>query len=292
MKGGKNAITQYKFKDGLPLEFEVLSIKDLFAKNRAVLTLPHRADFYHIIWIEKGTATHLVDFNPIHLSKGTVLFINKGKVQFFDASEKYDGKVILFTDRFFNKSAADLAFLNGTILFNDFLEPSVLKIDKTKAPIEDTLRLMISEASEKAGQLKGDIVRSFLNSFLLMSEREKRLQGFKEIPKGADRDYTILFLTLVNENFAAIRSVQQYADMIHISEKRLNRATNIILGKYPKEIINDRVLLEAKRLLVHTNLAIKEIGFDLGFVEATNFIKCFKQQIKQTPSEFRESHLS
>jgi AraC family transcriptional regulator, transcriptional activator of pobA len=65
-----------------------------------------------------------------------------------------------------------------------------------------------------------------------------------------------------------------------------------VLGKSPKVIISERVLLEIKRLLVHTNQSIKEIGFDLGFNEPTNFIKYFRQQTGQTPSEFRDSHLA
>ena len=74
-------------------------------------------------------------------------------------------------------------------------------------------------------------------------------------------------------------------------EKRLGQATTKILGKTPKEIINDRILLEAKRLLVHTQLSIKEIGQDLGFDDPAYFVRYFKKNSALTPVEFRESYL-
>ncbi|MEI6436138.1 MAG: helix-turn-helix domain-containing protein, partial [Bacteroidota bacterium] len=59
----------------------------------------------------------------------------------------------------------------------------------------------------------------------------------------------------------------------------------------PKEIINDRILLEAKRLLVHTNLSIKELGQDLGFDDPAYFVRYFKSHTASTPVEFRETYL-
>lgn len=273
------------------MEIEIIAIKDLYSKNKNKLTLPHRTDFYHIIWIEKGNTTHLVDFNPVKLEKNSILFINKSKVHFFDPAEKFDGKLILFTDNFFCKNQEDVDFLNSTILFNDLLETTPLKLTRVHDSLSKLLELMRNELVNPTHSFQRDILQNYLHNFLLLCDQEKRTQGFKEIPKGADTDYAVLFISLVNEHFSKVRSVQEYAEMIHVPEKRLSRATAKILGKSPKEIINDRLLLEIKRVLTHTNLPIKEIGFDLGFNEPTNFIKYFKQQTGQTPSEFRESHM-
>lgn len=291
MKGNNN-IAEFKFKPGLPLEFEIISIKDLYSKNRKQLTLPHRTDFYHIIWIKKGSPTHLVDFNPVKLSKNSILFINKAQVHLFDSSERYDGEVILFTDSFFCKTREDVAFLNSTILFNDLLETTSLKLDGATKRLVGLLELIRAELPHGNSGFQRDVLQNYLHNFLLLCDAEKRKQGFKEIPKGADRDYSILFTSLVNEHFSKVRSVHEYAEMMHMPEKRLSRATAQVFGKSPKEIISDRVLLEIKRLLVHTNKSIKEIGFELGFNEPTNFIKYFRQQSGQTPSEFRENHIA
>ena len=79
---------------------------------------------------------------------------------------------------------------------------------------------------------------------------------------------------------------------MNVSEKRLTNATARTFGKSPKTIIDERVTLEAKRLLIHTNLSIKEVGYDLGFEEPTNFIKYFRKHNNKTPIEFRESYLN
>ncbi len=61
----RSEIRKERFKGGLPLEFEIISISDLYRKSKNLLTTLHRPEFYHIIWIQKGTPTHLVDFNSI-----------------------------------------------------------------------------------------------------------------------------------------------------------------------------------------------------------------------------------
>jgi AraC-like DNA-binding protein len=126
-----------------------------------------------------------------------------------------------------------------------------------------------------------------VQNFLLSAEREKRKQGFTELKKGADLDHTLLFRDLLEINYAKLKTVNDYAQLICISEKRLGQATAKVLGKLPKEIINDRILLEAKRLLGYTNLSIKEIGQNLGFEDPAYFIRYFKKNTRATPVEFR-----
>ncbi len=130
-----------------------------------------------------------------------------------------------------------------------------------------------------------------LHNFLLLAEREKRKRGFTELEKGANFDYTLLFRDLLENNYTKLKSVNDYAKLIFISEKRLGQATTKVLGKSPKEIINDRILLEAKRLLVHTNSSIKEIGQELGFEDPAYFVRYFKKNTKTTPVEFRKTYL-
>jgi AraC family transcriptional activator of pobA len=71
---------------------------------------------------------------------------------------------------------------------------------------------------------------------------------------------------------------------LKITSKTLYNATTQLLGKAPKQLIDDRILLESKRLLIHTNATIKEIGFELGFIEPTNFIKFFRKYERMTPT--------
>lgn len=286
----KSEIKKYKFKHGLPIEFEIIKISDLYNQHKSILTTPHRAEFYHIIWIQKGSAKHFVDFKPIQLKENSILFVPKDSVNFFDTYGDYDGKIILFTDNFFGVDFKNIQFLQSTILYNDLYEISKIEINEDNSEFSNIIQAMESELSITYDQSQQIILRNLLHNFLLISERIKYLQGFNEIKPSADLDYLILFKDLLEKNYKTTKSVSKFASDLSISEKRLNKATTLILDKTPKQIIDERVLLEAKRLLAHSNTSIKEIAYDLGFEEPTNFIKYFRKHTDQTPSEFRETY--
>ncbi len=283
-------VIKYNFKSGLTYEFEVLDVANLYKDHKEILTEPHRTNFYHIIWFQEGTGTHLVDFKPIRIKSNSVLFVNKNKVQRFDLEGNYKAKVLLFTDSFFCKSDADIKFLKETILFNDLFDNSQVQLEKKETQFVDLFKMMTVELEKKTDDFQHPILKNLLHNFLLLSERQKRKQGFTEIKKGADLDYTLLFKDLLEIHFRKTKQVSYFAREINVTEKRLNNATSKILGITPKEMIDERILLEAKRLLSHTDNTIKEVGFELGFEEPTNFIKYFRKHCNCTPVEFRENY--
>ena len=283
-------IAKYEFKTGLPQEFEVLDITELYKNFKDNLTTTHRTGFYHIIWFQQGSPTHLVDFNPVKIKPNTLLFLNKDTVQRFDKKNKFDGKVILFTDSFFCRTVADTKYLRNSILFNDLFSVTQIQVHKQLNLFTNLLQQMTDELQNTKDNSQADILQNLLHNFLLHSERERRKQNFTEIKKGADLDYVMLFKDILEANYKKQKQVNFYAKKIIITEKRLNLATKKVLGKTSKEIIDDRILLEAKRILSHTSESVKEIGYSLGFEEPTNFIKYFKKHTHLTPIEFRENN--
>lgn len=283
-------IKKYDFKTGLSQEFEIVDIGELYLNFKDTLTATHRAGFYHIIWFQQGNPTHLVDFNPIKIKPNTLLFLNKDTVQRFDNKTKFEGKAILFTDSFFCKEEADTKILRDNILFNDLFSVSQIQINEHPKLFAELLEQMTNELQNVKDDLQADILKNLLHNFLLHSEREKRKQNFIEIKKDAHLDYVMLFKDLLDKYYKTQKQVNFYAKEMIISEKRLNQATSKLFGKTPKEIIDDRILLEAKRILAHTTESVKEICYYLGFEEPTNFIKYFKKHSNFTPTEFREKN--
>ena len=283
-------IIKYNFKKGLPQEFEIVDLAELYRKFEGTLTTTHRTGFYHIIWFQQGSPTHLVDFNPIKIKPNTLLFLNKDTVQRFDNKTKFSGKAILFTDGFFCRTETDTRFLRNSILFSDLFAVSQIQIEKQLKLFTDLLQQMTDELKNSKDNSQADILQNLLHNFLLHSERERRKQNVTEIKKGADLEYVMLFKELLEAGYKNQKHVNYYAKEIIITEKRLNQATTKVLGKTPKEIIDDRIMLEAKRILAHTTESVKEIGYHLGFEEPTNFIKYFKKHSKFTPTEFREQN--
>ena len=284
-------IAKYKFKEGLALEFEMFNISDLYKKYKKVHTVPHRPDFYQIIWIQEGKATYEVDFNLINLTRNSLLFIPKNGVNLFDKNDIYEGRIIAFTDNFFCKEQEDMNFLNTTILFHDLYEISHINSEPSNEIFSELFELMYKEYNSSNDKFHYDILRNYLHLFLLQSEREKRKQGFKEIKPGADLSYLMLFKEVLEKRFKKYRSINRYASELSIPVNRLNKASFQTIGKSPKQLIDERILLEAKRLLAHSTLSIKEIAFELGFDEPTNFIKYFRKHNHITPAEFRQKML-
>ncbi|MEP7198165.1 MAG: helix-turn-helix domain-containing protein, partial [Saprospiraceae bacterium] len=230
-----------------------------------------------------------VDFEKIKIQPYTLLFIDKDRVHQFDRLLNYEGIVLIFTDDFFS----DTKFLRSSILFNDLANQATINLtqetSKRFVTICDNITEELSLPNDETKQI---VLKNHLHNFLLLAEREKRKQGFNDVKKSADLDYTLLFRDLLETNFIKLKAVNDYSSQLFISEKRLGQATSKVLGKTPKEIINERILLEAKRLLVYSHRSIKEIGQDIGFEDPAYFVRYFKKNTETTPVEFREKYLS
>lgn len=283
-------IKKYTFKESLPQEFEIVELAEFYGRLKSIITTVHRARFYHVIWFQKGNPIHSVDFNPVSIKPNTLLFLNKNTVHAFDSKNPFDGRAILFTDNFFCKTEADHKFLRDTILFNNLFPVSQIEVGHQAKIFEGIFQQIINELQNEKDSSQDEILQNLLHNLLLLSERERIKQNIIEFKKGPDLDFVMLFKDALDANYKSEKLVSFYAKKIHITEKRLNQATTKLLSQTPKEFIDDRVMLEAKRLLVHTTESIKAIGFDLGFDEPTNFIKYFKKLSHSTPTEFRKKY--
>lgn len=286
----RRAINKYSFKAAQPYEIELKPLRALHSSNKGLFTQPHRINFYDVVWFQKGSPVCIVDFKRIEIKPNSILFINKNQVHFYEDFGGCDGWVLLFTDTFFCKSPAETRFLNNTVLFNDLLSVPYFELNTDDDTLPNLFFSIQKELDRENDEAKYPILQNLLQVLLLQAERTYRKQGMVEIKRGADMEIVMLFRDLVDRHFAQQRSIHFYAVQLNITEKQLQRCTAQVLGKPPKEYINERLLLEAKRLLLHSQANTKEIAFDLGFDEPTNFIKYFKKYTQKTPIEFRETY--
>ena len=280
-------IKKHGFKKGLPQEFELVNLAELYANYFDELTVPHRTDFYQIIWFKKGSCNHMVDFNLINIQPNSVLFVDKNSIQCFDKLAVIEGEVLLFTDNFFCKEVEDTKLLRSSLLFNDLYTISTIKIENLVLIFENVFQLIKTEVDTKPDNYQSDILRKYLQNILLLSERERQNQYSTIINKGTDLECVLKFRDLLDKQYQEQKAVSKYAVQLNVTQKRLNIATLKIMDITPKQMIDARIILEAKRLLVHTTDSVKEIGYTLGFDEPTNFVKYFKKHQNITPIEFR-----
>jgi AraC family transcriptional activator of pobA len=277
-------VKQLAFNEDVSLGFEIIPIDSHYARSKRNLQTPHRAAFYAIIWFESGSPVHLVDFNPAKVKPDSFLFIRKDAVQFFDQHNAFKSRVLIFTDAFFCGNENDNLFLQNNALFNDF--GGINNISSTPL-MKSIWAQMENEAKQPPDLLQSGLLKNYLSSFMLLAERERQRAGFNPVSPGIGSDYLLAFKNHLERDFRSEKSVGYYAGKMFISAKVLTNAIQQTMGKTPKQLIDERVVLEAKRLLVHGNSSAKSIGLSLGFDEPTNFNKYFKKHTGKTPSEFK-----
>lgn len=152
------------------------------------------------------------------------------------------------------------------------------------------INLMRAEFRDASDKYQSGLLKNYLHSFLLLSERVRDDIDPVMINKVPALDYLFRFEQLLDIQFRTVKKVHQYAAQLNISSKKLIHVSERITGQTPKQLIDHRIMLESKRLLTNTDMTVKEIGYDLGFDESTNFVKYFKKREGVTPVVFRKRY--
>lgn len=281
-------IKRYSIKPGITREIDIIPIE--IPLHHECFSLPHQTDFYQIFWIQEGCLSLMVDFNELQLTPDSLLFLGKEKVRQFNSTSNCSGKILLFTENFFCKKDSDIDFLQKLTLFDyNLLRPSLITITPKENILITLFNIIERELNIPSDLFQYDILRNCLHNLLLHAERNVLRHNYRNIKKDSNSIYALQFRDMVETSYKHLKLVQEYAIKMNISKEKLIQSVTRNLGDTPKRIIDQRILLEAKRLLIHTNKSVKEISFELGFDESTNFVKYFKKHQKTTPKEYRQN---
>lgn len=287
MQPGK--IIPLQFDDTMPIGIETIPIDNRYVQESQSLTSPHRASFFCVLWFIEGTPTHMIDFIPITIKPGSFLFVGKNRLQFFDQHTHFKAKVLLFTDTFFSITVSDNNFLTRTSLFNQYDNNKYCLLEESNT-LKEFWNLIEQQEKTVIDSYKPLILRNHLANFLLQAEREAGLITNKATASDNHLEVFFNFKDLLEKHFKEQQSVAFYIEQLNLSGKALARVTQRLSGQTPKQLINERLLLEAKRLLIYNNEAGKSIGYSLGFTDPTNFIKFFRKHTGKSPTAFRKFH--
>lgn len=271
-------------------EFDLLRMEDLFDIAGADHSPDelHVVGFYNIIFVESGQGYHTIDFTDYACEAGTILTIRKDQLQKFFRSNM-TGSMLLFTDEFLVSYLEQLETLKSLQIFNEQL--GVPKIQLSSSEIQEfsnLIKRMRKEYFNTNDNYSLEIIRSELHILITKLYRIKSKQKQIVVDKKYLSEF-IEFQKLVEHNVKQTTKVQDYAKMMGLSTKTLNNISKTILHKTAKEFVDEICTKQIKRLLINTELSIKEISFASGFEETTNFYKYFKRQTQTTPEQFRLS---
>ena len=213
---------------------------------------------------------HHVDFIDYPVSDDTIFFVAPGQVHAFDGANDYEGVIIHF---------------------NAYDSLPYCKITSEEA---DRLMLLVNEMNREYS-LTGafahrDYMQNLLRLYLIRIRRSGERKEMQKLYVSCIANRTFVrFRQLLEQNFHRVHTVQDYADLLNISARTLTKYVSQSAHRSPLKIINERIVLEAKRQILHSTLSIKEVAFQLGFEDPSYFVKFFKRQTGYLPSDFREA---
>ncbi|WP_460071018.1 helix-turn-helix domain-containing protein [Streptomyces sp. YKOK-I1] len=248
----------------------------------APLDRVHRIDFHVVMLFDDGPVRHMIDFAEYEATAGELLWIRPGQVHRFSTSGEYRGTVLTMQPGFLPRATVEATGLYRYDL-PPLLRPDAPQLASLRAALGHLQREYEDSASLPAA-LHTAVLRHSLTAFLLRLAHLATSSA--EAGRRTESTFT-LFRDAVERDFATQHSVSAYADALGYSRRTLVRAVRAATGETPKGFIDKRVVLEAKRLLAHTELSIGRVGAAVGFPDPANFSKFFHLHTGVTPVGFR-----
>nr|WP_276598385.1 AraC family transcriptional regulator [Flavobacterium azizsancarii] len=252
-------------------------------KGRNEFEQPHKHDFYLVFFVEKGSGVHNVDFTQYQVNDYQVYFIRPGQVHNWSLDVDTSGFQLMVS--------ADVITIFSNLGAFPFFEQSVPScISLTQKEFEEfkdhlhEIEVVLSDND----LLNREIVLLRLHLLLKLLQKEYLVQ-FPEHDSSTKPQKIIKgFHALIDDHYNVESSVNFYADKLNITPNYLNILSQKYLKIPASDVIKQRTILEAKRLLTSTHLSIKEIGYQLGFNDNTYFTKVFKKYTGKTPGDFKK----
>lgn len=285
-------IKTYTFAEssGNDSDFALKRMEDAYRNSNGAPDSPHRHDYYTIIFIERGEGAHFIDFTEYKVEDRTVFFIQPGQMHQLVLTSEPVGWVITFTEEFLIANSIPEKMINDIYLFNDYGQSPPLPIKESDMPV---YRNLIAQMTHFAGSLETytlEAVGSLVKLFLIQSNNHCSLHKSNN-PQLIETSNHILrtFKNSLNKKYAEAHMVSDYADEMAVTSDYLNKTVKNLTGKSAKDHIQSKLITEAKRSLLFSNISNKELAYELGFDESAHFNNFFKKITGLTPTEFRIS---
>jgi len=235
---------------------------------------PHRHDFYSLVWFTKSSGINVIDFEEYEIKPNRLFFMHPKQVHNWSYSKESRGYILVFAKHFTKELPLELM----NIAFFDLKQ-------KNTQLLKPLFKNLIEE-SKLNDNLGEKSIISGINYLLL---HLTRMASDLEFNKKTKSTTILKFSKLVADTISKNLTVKNYADRLHLTVEKLNEICKDSYGQNPKNIILEKKITEAKRLLYFTDLSVKEIAFGLGFKDSSYFSRIFKQKTNLSPSEFKST---
>ncbi|HEX2534144.1 MAG TPA: helix-turn-helix transcriptional regulator [Chitinophagaceae bacterium] len=249
---------------------------------------PHRHTFYHLVLFTKGEGSHTIDFNRFPVAPYQMYFMVPGQVHSWHFECTVDGYIVHFSGALFSSFLQDGRYLERFPFFGGNSGESVCLLPPPVRPAVSALLDAALEERRSGGGQSLDLIRLKLLELFLTVERCCASGKSSTVPQ---QKQMVLrnFQRLIEAHFHTLRLPREYAELLYVTPNYLNALCRDLLGKTAGDLIRERVLLEAKRLLTHADLTVAAIAYDLQFRDNSYFNRFFKKYVGLTPDDFRKT---
>ncbi|PWN69133.1 AraC family transcriptional regulator [Chryseobacterium phosphatilyticum] len=252
---------------------------------------PHRHDFYAAVLFTRGKGTHEIDFQKYEVSEGSLFFLSPGQIHSWELSEDIDGYIFFCSQEFYemhyvNQKLRSFPFF-GSVTFPRKLQLNNEELQKNIILFEELGNENQTKSIMKEGLILSLMSQVFINATRSFSRDIEILESstgpsyFKHYQD---------FETLIEEHFTKQKSIAYYASLLGISSKHLNRIVQTVVQKTATDVLTERVVLEAKRMLMYLDEGLVEIAFRLGYEEYSYFVRVFRKSSGMTPTQFMRKY--
>ena len=248
---------------------------------------PHRHTYYEILFIEEGQGFHEIDFHSYPVQASALHFLTPGQVHLLHFSTFCQGFIVAFSEDFYTFYNPESPGLAQFPFFQPGRRQPVIPLtDLEKHYFHNIMENMVSD------HLQNNTDQALIGRYLgLLIQKcglitQKRFHHSEA--NSPSPDLVGRFQEMVEKNFRQMHEVQQYATRLSVSPDYLSKIVKRYLGTPSQEYILDKLLLEAKRLLVFTNLSGKEIAYHINIDDPSYFGRIFKKKTGLTPNEYRD----
>jgi len=254
--------------------------------DQSELLIPHRKDHYLVVFVRQaGGARQWIDMMPYRLQDNAVYFVGPSQVIVKEEFKQTWSTGIAFTAEFL--SFQDKALSQLPLIQNPQNGHELLLTEADATYVADLLTRIHAEY-QSPSEWQGRMLAAYLTVLLTYLSRLYTAQ-FRDNGSSGDTLLLKRFRAKVNECFREWHEVGDYASLLHISAGHLSEVVKLQSGRPAIKHIHERLVLEARRLLFHTDRSLKEIAYDLGFSEASYFNRFFKRETGVTPADYRTS---
>lgn len=267
--------------------FEINSIEEMQQENNLGENAPLQTDTYELFWVKQGAGTLECDLANFAIADNTLYFLCPGTVRNIQTEVAIEGYYLSFSADFFYHTELQHEYAIFRILHDGCKGPLVFAMDEEMTgDLEQLTRKMVKEYSHY-NVLRSEVLQGLFILFMIYISRTSALC---EIPFAQNKDLELVrkFSALLKKNITTQKLVSDYASALFVTPAYLNQVVKKISGFTASHLIQQQIILEAKRQALYSDASMKEIAYNLGFTDLFHFSKFFKKNSGTNFSSFRK----